>query len=531
MISQAEATHEVIAVREFSKIDQAEARFHSDHITLNQILGFTKDINSAFDEPTVMNILWQKLSEVFPLASNCSLLKKVGDEEKYRPSHWVWLLGDESGDPPKISQTIIRKAIENGESLLFQNARQEFEPAESIDDAELISGMCVPLWGKQDLIGVLQVDSRAERGMFTAIDLDLLTIFGCQLTTALEKIALYEQVKNSELSLRNENRRLKRNFYGSHQFKNIIGTSKAMQEVFSLMDQVLETSITVLIQGETGTGKELIARALHHNGARRDKPFLVQNCGAFPEPLIESELFGHRKGAFTGASEDRKGLFEEADGGTVFLDEIGEMPKEMQVRLLRVLQDGEIKRVGETKSRHVDVRIIAATNRDLQEDVKSGRFREDLYYRLNVILIDIPPLRNRREDIPLLTVHLLEKFSSEQKKSIPGLSEEAMHYLKSYSFPGNVRQLENIMNRAVSLHPGPGPIEPKHLDPIVTEKDNVMTYIDRGTQSMAEALDEVKRRWIQQAFDTAGSMSGAARELGISRPSLYKMMKRLGMRI
>ena len=251
--------------------------------------------------------------------------------------------------------------------------------------------------------------------------------------------------------LRRENIRLKEAVQNEYDFKNIIAESRQMLDIFGLVRKVADYNTTVLITGESGTGKELIARAIHYNGSRKDKSFIAVNCGAIPAQLLESELFGHVKGAFTDAVRDKNGLFEEADGGTIFLDEIGELPRELQVKLLRVIQEGELRRVGDSKSRKIDVRIIAATARDLTEEIKKGNFREDLFYRLNVVPIKIPPLRERQDDIPLLLKFFLGKYAKKFGKTINGIHEQAMSRLLNYPWPGNVRELENVIERAVIL--------------------------------------------------------------------------------
>jgi two-component system response regulator PilR (NtrC family) len=267
----------------------------------------------------------------------------------------------------------------------------------------------------------------------------------------LDEIKLIIKNALEKKNLQRENILLKQVVRDRYHFDNIIGQSSKMIALYELLEKVAPTKTNILITGESGTGKELVAKAIHYNSPRKDKPFVTLNCGAIPEFLIESELFGHMKGAFTDAIATKKGLFELADEGTIFLDEISELPLLMQVKLLRVLQDREFKRVGGTDDIRVDVRIISATNKDLEEGVREKRFREDLFYRLNVIQIKIPPLREKREDIPLLTTHFLKKYSEELNKNISGISPEALRILLGYDYPGNVRELQNIIERAVAL--------------------------------------------------------------------------------
>lgn len=255
-------------------------------------------------------------------------------------------------------------------------------------------------------------------------------------------------------SLKNENRSLKQALVGRYGFRGIVGDSPAMKRVFELIERIKDTRTNVLLTGESGTGKELIARVIHYNSIRKDRPFVAINCGAIPATLLESELFGHTKGAFTGAVASKQGLFEQATGGTLFLDEIGEIATELQVKLLRAIQERVVRPVGSTRDVEVDVRIIAATNRDLTQDVAAGRFRQDLFYRLNVVQIMLPPVRERREDIPLLALHFLNKYTSEMDRQIKTFSPEAMRVLETRDYPGNVRELENVIERAVALEPG-----------------------------------------------------------------------------
>ena len=266
----------------------------------------------------------------------------------------------------------------------------------------------------------------------------------------------------------------------------VVGSSKKMQEIFKLVGKVARSSITVLITGESGTGKEVIARAIHRYSDRKDKPFVAVNCAALPPNLLEAELFGYEKGAFTGALSSRRGLFEQADGGTLFLDEIGELPLELQAKLLRVLQDKEIRRIGSERTKKVDVRVVAATNRDLEEEVRRGKFREDLYFRLNVVKVEIPPLRERKEDVIPLAYHFIRKFSNEFKLPLKELSEEAVDFLMTYHFPGNVRELENMILRAMVLS----------SSDYITASDLKGSVREGGAPSFEEAI----RSFIQRVF-------------------------------
>jgi Nif-specific regulatory protein len=286
----------------------------------------------------------------------------------------------------------------------------------------------------------------------------------------------------------------------------------------------------VLIEGETGTGKELIASAVHYGSPRRDKLFVAQNCAALPENLLESELFGHKRGAFTGATEDKKGLFELADGGTLFLDEIGEMPLSLQAKLLRALQEGEIRPVGATATKKVDVRIVGATNRDLEKEVAAGRFREDLFYRLRVFPLRLPPLRERREDVPLLAGHFLERYGREFGKPATGFSQQAMEVLQSYAWPGNVRELENEVQRLViQLEPNEF-VQPEHLSPRIRQVENLIVRVHPAKGTLREMMDQVEKWILLEALrEHDQNKSATAKTLGITREGLHKKLKSLGL--
>ncbi|OGQ73584.1 MAG: histidine kinase [Deltaproteobacteria bacterium RIFOXYA2_FULL_42_10] len=330
--------------------------------------------------------------------------------------------------------------------------------------------------------------------------------------------------------LKSENLRFKQALQAEYNFKNIIAKSHQMIEIFQLIKKVADYNTTVLLTGGSGTGKELVARALHYNGNRRDKSFIAVNCGAIPENLLESELFGHVKGAFTDAVRNKNGLFEEADGGTIFLDEIGELPKDLQVKLLRVIQEGELRRVGDSKSRKIDVRIIAATAKDLMEEIKKGNFREDLFYRLNVVPIKIPPLRERQGDIPLLVNHFIERYAKKFGKAVKGISDMAMNLLISYAWPGNVRELENIIERAVILE-DTEVIREENL-PFTKKTGQSLHQIEALSNdlSIKKAEEELEKTLIRKALEmTNGNKTKAAHLLEISHRALIYKIKEFGL--
>ena len=348
-----------------------------------------------------------------------------------------------------------------------------------------------------------------------------------------ENVQLTAALAKANEELRAENLYLRREVEGRYSFEGIIGDSPAMQRIFDVTRKVAETDATVLLTGETGTGKDLIARAVHYAGSRRERPFVAQNCGSLPDTLLESELFGHRRGAFTGAHADKKGLFEAADGGTIFLDEIGETEPGMQVRLLRVLQDGEIRPLGSSQTLRVDVRVVAATNRDLRKDVQEGRFREDLFYRLRVVEIELPPLRRRGADIPALAHYFLDRHSAKMGRHLEGFTNAAMDRLTAHPWPGNVRELENEMERVVALAGDESAVSvemlSEHLRGALAHRAEPSDVTEEASRDLGlnDAVDALKRRMILQALRDTGSKTRGAERLGIPRQSLQKMMKRL----
>ena len=340
---------------------------------------------------------------------------------------------------------------------------------------------------------------------------------------------IQDTIEKRQLAL--ENIRLQREIEREYSFAGILGESKKMQDLLGLVRSIAKTDVTALIQGETGTGKELIARAIHYNSLRSSKRFVAINCGSLTETLLESELFGHEKGAFTGAINQRKGIFEVADGGTLFLDEIGELPPSTQVKLLRVLQEGEFQRVGGTATMKVDVRVVAATNRNLEQLTKTGHFRQDLYYRLNVVPIDVPLLRERIDDIPLLVSHFLEKSNRKFTKNVSSVSAQAMALLMVYSWPGNVRELENVIQRMMVVASSEI-LDVEDLPPEIRRREEALQQKTDDLRGVARGSTQaVERRAILDALTkTKGNITQAARLLGISRVTLQKKMKTYNLR-
>ena len=347
-----------------------------------------------------------------------------------------------------------------------------------------------------------------------------------------EEIKLVVQRSLDHCRLLRENTKFREELKSKDEWSPLVGSSPAMLEVYKLVARVSESRSTVLLQGESGTGKELIARAIHGNSPRREKPFVPVNCGALPDTLLESEMFGYEKGAFTGAVGTKTGLFESANGGTLFLDEVGELGQALQVKLLRVMQDHEVRRVGGTTSIKVDVRIIAATNRDLEQFVKEGKFRDDLFYRLNVVRITLPSLKERQEDIPMLAHHFLQKCAAGATTAVRGFHPDTLDCLKRYRWPGNVRELENAIERAVSLSHGPL-LTPDDLPAAIRQASNPPDQkpdLPETAESVYLTLEEVEKRHLMRVLkETKGNKVKAAKILGIDRRTLYRMAERFGL--
>jgi transcriptional regulator with GAF, ATPase, and Fis domain len=433
-----------------------------------------------------------------------------------------------AGDPVRASRAVLRRVLADRAAVLTANA-QEALSSESILGGQILSILALPLWRGDDIIGLIQADNRATAGMFSETDLEVGLLLAAQASLAIDNATLVQRLRVAEERARGENVYLRRKEQRI-QFDNIIGDSPAMKAVFAQLDRVIDTRATVCIEGETGTGKELIASAIHHQSQRRDKMFVAQNCAALPENLLESELFGHKRGAFTSADTDKKGLFEIADGGTLFLDEMGEMPLTLQAKLLRVLQDGAIRPVGATSEKQVDVRILCATNRDLSAEVEKGRFRQDLYYRLMVFPIALPPLRERRDDIPALAAHFLNRYAGEYRVELPGFTQDALDALSSYNWPGNIRELENEIQRLVIQAETGHRIEITDLSPRLRKIEGTITKIAPQKGTLREMMDQVERWLITEALrEHGGNKTKTAVTLGITREGLHKKLAKFGV--
>jgi formate hydrogenlyase transcriptional activator len=414
--------------------------------------------------------------------------------------------------------------------------RTPFPMTHAVMEREGMESLCaLPLLREQKSFGALFFMSM-QRGAYRDLHSALIDRVASAVAVAVDHCFAYEELAQLRDRLSAENVYLQEEIQEGHNFAEIVGRSPALSKVLALVETVASTSSTVLILGETGTGKELVARAIHDRSPRRDRPLVKVNCSAFSAGLVESELFGHVRGAFTGATSARMGRFEVADGGTIFLDEVGDLPLETQVKLLRVLQEREIEPVGSSRTRKVDVRVIAATNRNLEQEVAAGRFRSDLFFRLNVVPIVMPPLRERNGDVALLAEFFADRFAREFGKKIDRIAPEAMERLFAYAWPGNVRELSNVIERAVVLARGPQlEIAPELLSQVSSAPDATRTAPQlMADRSEAITLEEIERRHIEETLERTGWViegeRGAAEALGMSASTLRSRMKKLGVR-
>jgi transcriptional regulator with GAF, ATPase, and Fis domain len=460
----------------------------------------------------------------------------------------------------EISLSVIKEVRKKGVPVISDNASADmrFQDAASVHGLNLRSIICMPLKVRDDVMGLIYLDNRLESGAFADADLRVVQAFCNHVSIALANARLYEQVKRQNEQVSEVNRQLESTVAEQtrelaiiekgapeaaratrYDYSNIVGKSAPMQEVFRMLDRVTDTLIPVVIQGESGTGKELVARAIHFNGPLKNRKFVSENCAALPDTLLESELFGHVKGAFTGADRDRKGLFEIADCGTLFLDEVSSMSREMQAKLLRVLQEGEIRPVGGRDVVKVKVRVIATSNKDLKKMIEEKLFREDLYYRLHVVTVNLPPLRSRREDIPLLIDHFLSRIAADMREPRRRIDRKCIALMTEYDWPGNVRELENEVRRLVAL--SRDTITPPLLSESIRAgipRAAAAAGIDlndaetRGLKAvMQNAIAALEKSLIEEMLEkTHGKKIEAARRLGISRPTLDAKIKEYGIR-
>jgi transcriptional regulator with GAF, ATPase, and Fis domain len=528
---------QVVATRPLAELASHTASSERNTDILKTLYEVDKRIGAARDLDGVLAAVADGALTVVPRATHCTLVLRDDAPESRDGAPYVPVLTcvrgpDGRGQVPPgavpVTRSVFRKVVRERIAVLAADAPSEAFSSESLLGASIRSTIGVPLWRGEEILGVLQIDNRDAPSMFDAGDLDALGVLAASASLAVSNARLIRRLLAAEEQLQKENSFLKGRERARSGEVEIIGRSRAMKELFAQLERVVDTRVTVLVEGETGTGKELVAGAVHYKSRRRGKLFVAQNCAALPENLLESELFGHKRGAFTGATEEKRGLFDIADGGTLFLDEVSEMPMPLQAKLLRVLQEGEIRPVGATHTRHVDVRIVAACNKNLEREVEAGRFREDLYYRLKVFPIRIPPLRERREDIPLLAGAFLDRYTKEIGKPVEGFSQGAMELLISYDWPGNVRELENEIQRIVIQAEAGEFVAPELLSPRVRRVEGIVTQAGVAKGTLKQKVEQVEKFFLLEALREHGNnKTSAAKALGLTREGLHKKLKQL----
>ncbi len=540
-IDDDEGEARVLAVRRIDDLAPATTKVEEDTGRLRILYEAQKRIGEAGDLSEVLSAICDAVLDLVPRATHVTITLRDDDADgaDAGPQGYVPVLTRVRGTtqpsgPIPITRSVFRKVISERAAVVAADAPREVGQSESLMGAGIRATMGVPLWRGAEILGVLQLDNRESAAIFTNADLELVAVLAHNASLAVANARLVKRLRAAEDRLRKENTFLKgreqERRTGGRGKQEIIGASAAMRTLLGQLDKVVDTRVTVLIEGETGVGKELVAAAVHYRSRRRDKLFVGQNCAAMPENLLESELFGHKKGAFTGAHEEKKGLFEIADGGTLFLDEVTEMPMSLQSKLLRALQEGEIRPIGATQEKRVDVRIVAATNRNLEKEVAEGRFREDLYYRLKVFPLRVPPLRERREDIPLIGAHFLQRFSLEMGKAAAGFSQQCMELMQSYDWPGNVRELQNEVQRLVIQVEGGAFITPELLSPRVRQIEGVVDRVRPTKGTLKEMMDQLERWLLIEALrEHANNKTAAAKSLGITREGLHKKLRAYGL--
>ncbi|HLK34412.1 MAG TPA: sigma 54-interacting transcriptional regulator [Terriglobales bacterium] len=468
------------------------------------------------------SLYWQLLGmilEIIPAERGAIVLSGNTPEDLSPAFAWDRVAGP--AQPVQVSRTVVRQVIERKSALMVNDvgAEAELQEARSLSGQQVRSFLCAPLLAEERVLGVIYLDSTAAAPGFDAQHLQMLNAIAGIAALASQRVWRLE-------GLQRENQRLQADLKIEH---NLVGESPALRRALEMIAKIAPSDSTVLLCGESGTGKELAARALHRASPREQKPFIAINCAAIPETLLESELFGYEKGAFTGATGQKKGQFEMANGGSVFLDEIGELAPALQAKLLRVLQQREFVRLGGTQPIHVDVRLIAATNQDLRAASDAGRFRRDLFFRLNVVTVTMPALRDREEDIPLLANYFLARCSRRCRRRVLGISPQAMQCLQKYDWPGNVRELENAIEHAILLGSS-DTIMPEDLPEIIVE-GQALEEAGETFGGYHAALRELKKKLITQAFQQAGgNYTEAARLLGVHPNYLHRLIRNLNLK-
>ena len=512
------------------KLDRKNAALQPDSFTevmspnlrpardLAALLKISTAINGIRKAADIDRRVLEMLFEVMPVERAAILIAGQNTEELFVSGVYRNRMA-ELKEPFRISRTIARQVLTDGVAVMANDLLndQQFRPTESLVASQIRALLCVPLLVFGSTLGIIYADTTDPAARVDEHHLRLLTAIASVTAVALEHVRYVEWLEG-------ENRRLQEEISIQH---DMVGESPKMQDIYGFVSKVAAFDSTVLIRGESGTGKELVARAIHRNSKRANRPFVAINCAALMETLLESELFGHERGAFTGAFAQKKGKIEVADGGTLFLDEIGELAPTLQAKLLRVLQEREFERVGATRPTKVDIRLIAASNRNLDEAVKTNLFRPDLFFRLNVVSVTMPPLRDRREDIALLAAYFVQKYSREANRPVVGISREAMSMLVHYDWPGNVRELQNAVERAVVLGTSDH-IRPEDLPETLVESTG---FVPAAQVRYHDAVNSVKRDVIKKAIDQAhGNFTEAAKLLDLHPNYLHRLVRNMDLR-
>jgi Nif-specific regulatory protein len=523
----------VVSMRRIHEIASSQG-IERDPSVLGKLYAVQKRVGGAGGLDEVLQAICDGTLQLLPRATHVTITLREDDEGAGEPMYVTVLTrvrGSDGGGrapdgPVPIARSVFRKVLSERAAVLAADAPEEVAQVESIVGASIRSTVAVPLWRGDEILGVMQADNRQAPAMLNAADLELLALFASNASLAVSNARLIRRLQAVQEQLRKENDFLRTREQTRGHTHGIIGRSGAMTKLLDQLGKVVDTRVTVLVEGETGTGKELVASAVHYRSRRRDKLFVAQNCAALPENLLESELFGHKRGSFTGATEDKRGLFDIADGGTLFLDEVGEITLALQSKLLRVLQEGEIRPVGAPRPHHVDVRIVAATNKQLEDEMRAGRFREDLYYRLKVFPLRVPPLRERREDIPLLAGAFLKRYASELAKAVGGFGQQAMELLVAYDWPGNVRELQNEVQRLVIQLDEGGFVVPELLSERIRCVEGLVAKAGMVRGTLREMMDQVEKFLLIESLREHGNnKTNAAKSLGITREGLHKKLR------
>jgi Nif-specific regulatory protein len=495
-----------------------------------RLFTIVRSVSSSLQIDTVLKMI---ISEAISLchADQGSIILFNPDEEKLTKTLIRSVDNVKSQIDSALNTLLAGWVYDNGKSLLTENLSSIFNERVIKQKHQTISSvLSVPILKTDKMLGVINLISLNKNVIFSTREIKLLELLATQCVHLIVNAGLHE-------SLFRETNRLRKELEKAYTFREVIGNSPKLYDVFTLLERVIPTDARVLIEGESGTGKELIARILHYNGPNKEGPFVAVDCGAFPENLLESELFGYVKGAFTGASQDKPGLFEEAHNGTLFLDEITNMPVSIQSKLLRVLQESEIRPLGSTKVKKVNVRVLSAASDNLKENVETGTFREDLYYRLSVVSVNLPPLRERSGDIVLLANHFLKKYAEKYQKQVTGIKNETLKSMESYNWPGNIRELENVIERMVILaEEGTDNIPPDlfpdnilaHSTETIPHQKSTSSVKQPGIQKKKE--DYEKEMLLMALQKNRWNQSVAAKELGLHESTLRYKMKKFGVK-